>query len=206
MWIFWIWWIQWIFVRKIQFMFTFAPKQSQMVTYPTLLEKTIMSQIIALSDTEVGKVVLPNPYQLVDVATGEPVQFGKPPTVEDEILMLQYANKINDLMPKFIRQQSWTLENGKTYPMMVMERLYPLPIHHYPLKLREVMFRVFELEMKQLHIHNFVNGDFMRPTNYHTRNNLEWIFKNVTQTEDRLRLMDTGFSMRYSKQESEKFV
>jgi hypothetical protein len=177
-----------------------------MVTYPTLLEASIMSHIIALSDTEVGKVVLPNPYQMIDVATGKPVQWGKQPTVEDEILLLQYANSVNDLMPKFIRQEMWTLENGKTYPMMVMERLYPLPIHHFPLKLRQAMFRVFELEMKQLHLHNFVHGDFMRPTNYHTRNNLEWIFKNIVQTNDKLRLIDTGFSLRYSKEDGKPFV
>jgi hypothetical protein len=177
-----------------------------MVTYPTLLEASIFSHIIALSDAEVGKVILPNPYQWVDVATGKPVQLGKMPTLEDEIRLLQYANGINDLMPKFIRQETWTLENGKTHPMMVMERLYPLPIHHYPLKLRQAMFRVFELEMKELHINKFVHGDFMRPTNYHTRNNLEWIFKNVVQTETKLRLIDTGFSLCYSKNEREKFI
>ncbi len=176
-----------------------------MVTYP-ILEKSIFSLIIALSEEEVGKVILPNPYQWVDAATGEPVQFGKSPTLEDEIRLLQAANEINDLMPKFIRQQTWMLENGETYPMMVMERLYPLPIHHYPLKLRQAMFRVFELKIKQLHLHKFVHGDFMRPTNYHTRNNLEWIFKNVVQTEDRLRLIDTGFSLRYSKTDHEIFL
>jgi hypothetical protein len=177
-----------------------------MVTYPTLLEASIMSHIIALSDTEVGKVVLPNPYQWVDVATGKPVQWGEPPTVEHEIRLLQYANRINELMPKFIRQETWTLENGETYPMMVMERLYPLPIHHFPLNLRQAMFRVFELEMKQLHLHNFVHGDFMRPTNYHSRNNLEWIFKNIVQTNDKLRLIDTGFSLRYSEKDRKPFV
>ncbi|MEO0040985.1 MAG: hypothetical protein RL329_433 [Bacteroidota bacterium] len=176
-----------------------------MVTYPNLLEKSIFTLIIALSDTEVGKVILPNPYQWVDTATGEPVQMGKYPTLDAEIPLLQYANGVNDLMPQFIRQETWTLENGETHPMMVMERLYPLPIHHYPLKLRQAMFRVFELEMKELHLHEWVHGDFMRPTNYHTRNNLEWIFKNIVQTEGRLRLMDTGFSMRYSTKEHAHF-
>ncbi|MEN9609441.1 MAG: hypothetical protein RLZZ628_255 [Bacteroidota bacterium] len=179
-----------------------------MVTYPTFLEKSIFSMLVALSGTEVGKVVLPNSVEFIDVATGKPVTWLKPkPSLEDEIRMLQSANRINDLMPKFIRQQMWqSVDDGKAYPMLVMERLYPLPIHHFDLDIRQEMFLKFELQMKALHDNLFVHGDFMRPTNYRTRNNFEWMFKNIIQTQQGLRLIDTGFSLNYSPKDGKKFV
>lgn len=176
-----------------------------------ILKNTGNSIIVALSDTTIGKVVLPNPLTFVDLATGKPVKLGKDPTLEDEMATLIYANTINDLLPKFIQKQTWeeekTEENeeNKIHDMMVMERLYPLPIHHFDLSTRKIMFEEFETKIKELHDNDFVHGDFLRPTNYFTRNNREWMFANVIQTESRLRLIDTGFSKIQNKDNIREF-
>ena len=59
---------------------------------------------------------------------------------------------------------------------------------------RKVMLHDFETKMAELHARFFVHGDFCRPTSYHTRGNYAWMFKNIVQTEQGLRLIDTGFS------------
>jgi hypothetical protein len=173
-----------------------------------ILKNTGNSIIVALSDTTVGKVVLPNPLTFVDVATGKPVKLGKDPTLEDEMATLIYANTINDLLPQFIKKQTWEEEKeegNKIHDMMVMERLYSLPIHHFDLETRKIMFEDFETKIKELHDNNFVHGDFLRPTNYFTRNNKAWMFANVIQTETRLRLIDTGFSKIMNKDNIREF-
>lgn len=172
-----------------------------------ILEQSRNSVILALSDTEIGKVSLPITLVCTDVATGKPIDFfDGGPTLEDEIAALQYANKINDLMPKFIRKQTWQSENGKDYDMIVMERLYPLPYNHFDLPRREVMFADFEKKMKGLHDNLFVHADLMRPTNYYTRDDYDWMFKNIVQTENGLRLIDAGFGTICKRDNIELFV
>jgi tRNA A-37 threonylcarbamoyl transferase component Bud32 len=68
------------------------------------------------------------------------------------------------------------------------------------------MMQVFEQKMKELHDFQFVHGDFMRPTNYFTRGNREWMFGNILQTETGLRLIDAGFSKVYNKENAEEYV
>lgn len=166
-----------------------------MKNYPLILENNQNTLIIALSDTEIGKVALPSSLVMIDATTGKKVNFlNKQPSFKKEMDTLKYANTINELMPKFIRQAFWKMENGKKRAMLVMERLTPLPIHHFDLRTREIMMKIFELQIKQLHDNQFVHGDFMRPTNYYTRNNKEWMFQNIIQTETGLRLIDSGFS------------
>ena len=163
----------------------------------TIIEENQNAIVIALSDTEVGKVILPNNLVWVNAKTGKPVDlFGKEeePSFEKEIQALQYANTINNLFPTFIRNDEWQTEDGKTHNMIVMERLYILPAHHFDLETRKLMMSDFEVKIKELHDKFFVHGDFCRPTNYFTRGNFEWMFKNIVQTEKGLRLIDTGFS------------
>ncbi len=163
--------------------------------------------MVALSDTEIGKVVLPDQLVLVNAVTGEPVDFGgEKPSVAKEALALQYANSINDLMPRFVGKQTWQDEDGTAHDMLVMERLYPLPIHHFELPVRQEMMKLFEEKMKELHDNQFVHGDFMRPTNYFTRGNLEWMFNNIVQTESGLRLIDAGFAIICKRDNIEMFV
>ena len=175
--------------------------------YPQVLEESVNSIIIALSDTEIGKIILKSKFQWVDSETGKPVDFlNKSPTLEKEIKALQFANAINDLMPRFIRQQTWQTEDGANHDMMVMERLYPLPFNHFEVPIRTLMIELLDKQLKHLHDNNFVHGDLLRPTNYFTRGNKDWMLKNVVQTQDRLRLIDAGFSKIYSKDTSKEFV
>lgn len=168
----------------------FMPKSQQ------IIEHTSTTIIVALSDTEIGKVLLPNTFQFVGVNTGEVISnlFGTDPTLEGEIEALKYANAINDLMPTFIRKETWQADDHKEYDMIVMERLHPLPIHHFDVSVRRTMIECFEENLKQLHDHHFVHGDLIRPTNYFTRDDKEWMFRNIVQTESGLRLIDTGFA------------
>ena len=169
---------------------------------PTILEQNNCSIIIALSETELGKVTLPIPEIVWKNLAGEIVDIGyqgAEPTFEREVEALQKANTINALFPKFIRTDTWQTDDGKTHKMLVMERLYALPTHHFDLETRKMMMHDFETKMKELHDKYFVHGDFCRPTNYYTRNNYEWMFKNILQTEQGLRLIDTGFSKYLSR-------
>jgi hypothetical protein len=178
-----------------------------MIPNQQILERSTNSVIVAFSETEVGKANLPSPYVWVNGKTGKPVDFfNEKPSTDKEIEALKYANAINDLMPKFIRKQTWQDEDGKEYEMMVMERLYLLPIHHFDVPIRTIMMEIFEEKMKELHDGYFVHGDFMRPTNYYTRNNLAWMFNNIVQTSSGLRLIDAGFGMICKKDNTRDFV
>ncbi len=175
--------------------------------FPHILEHSSNTLIIALSPTEIGKVMLPNHLQFVDANTGEPVDFlNEQPTFEDEVAALIYANSINDLMPKFIRKDRWQTTEGKEHDMLVMERLYPLPIHHFDHAIRNEMMQQFEAKLKELHENHFVHGDLMRPTNFYTRGDQEWMFKNIVQTEEGLRLIDAGFGKILTRANIELFV
>jgi hypothetical protein len=172
-----------------------------------ILDESVNTLIVALSDTEIGKVMLPRTNQWVDAQTGEPVDLlGKQPTMDMEIKALQYANNINDLMPRFIRKQKWQDKDGKEHDMMVMERLYPLPYNHFDVPIRTLMIELLELKLKQLHDNNFVHGDLLRPTNYFTRGNKDWMLKNVMQTESSLRLIDAGFGKICGRDNIKEFV
>lgn len=178
-----------------------------MAQYPYIIEHSSSSTIVALSDTEVGKVMLPSNLRFVDAHTGKEVDFlNEMPKLENEAAALQYANSINGLMPAFIRLQSWQAQDGQTHDMMVMERLYPLPAHHFDVQVRMAMMQEFEKKMEQLHDNNFVHGDLMRPTNYFTRGNMEWMFGNIVQTESGLRLIDAGFGTICKKENIKLFV
>lgn len=163
---------------------------------PNILHQGSTSLVIALSETEVGKVLFPPTYKWVDANTHEPVDIlgDSEPTWEKELANLVYANTINDLLPKFIRRQIWTDENQKEHSMIVMERLYPLPHYHFAPEIRAEMLKTFKQKLEELHDKGFAHGDVMRPTTYFTRNNYQWMFGNVIQTTDGLRMIDTGFS------------
>ena len=172
-----------------------------------IIERHRHTIVLALSETEIGKVVIPNTLRLVGMETGEVLDLGADvPDLDEQIRLLQYANSVNDLMPKFIRKDSWTDEaDGKTHDMIVMERLYPLPIHHFDLATRALMLATFEQKLKELHSSNFIHGDFMRPTYFGNRGDDVWIFGNILQTEQGLRLIDTGFSRTYAPKREREF-
>jgi hypothetical protein len=159
-----------------------------------ILEHSSASLVVALSETEIGKILLPSPVVWVEAHTGKVVNFpGEMPTLESEVSALRFANAINDLLPKYIRTQPWQDEEGRDYTMLVMERLYPLPHHHFGLRVRRKMMERLEVQLKELHDGKFIHGDLVRPTNYFTRGDTDWMFRNIVQTETGLRLIDAGF-------------
>lgn len=160
-----------------------------------ILYQSPVTIIVALSEIEIGKILLRNPVRWVNAETGEPLELGTEPTLDDELVTLVMTNKVNDLLPKFIGKRKWThTKTGEEHEMIVMERLYPLPKNHFDKPIREQMIIDFEAKMKELHDNYFVHGDLMRPTRFWNRNDAEWIFGNILQTKDGLRLIDTGFS------------
>jgi hypothetical protein len=181
--------------------------EQKKVKYPKILEESANHIIVAVSDTEIGKILLPSPYTWVDTETGKPVDFmNERRTLDDEIKALRFANAINDVMPEFIRKDTWQAKDGKEHEMMVMERLYILPIHHFDLPTRTLMMAEFAEKMTKLHDNYFVHGDFMRPTNYFNRGDLAWIFNNIVQTNAGLRLIDAGFGTICKKDNIKQFV
>ena len=67
-----------------------------MEKYP-ILARGNNAIILEISSTEVGKVLLPNHYKLVDVNNGNEINI-EAPTLENEITSLQFCNKINNLL------------------------------------------------------------------------------------------------------------
>jgi tRNA A-37 threonylcarbamoyl transferase component Bud32 len=173
---------------------------------PYILEQNFARVLLAISPTEIGKVVLPSPFVTTSMTTGKVIEnpWNKP-TIENEIELLKYANKINGLMPKFIRQDTWKAADGTEHQMLVMERLYPLPLNHFDLPTREKMIGSFEMQVKNLHDANFVHGDLIRPANFINPGDVDWMLGNIMQTESGIRLLDSGFSKRYTSEDSELF-
>ena len=158
-----------------------------MIVHSQILESSTNHIMVALSETEIGKVILPNNLKFVSVNTGEELDFmNNDPTIDKEIVSLKYANSINDLMPKFIRKQNWYSEDKKEHEMMVMERLEILPLNHFDLQTRTIMMESLAEKMKELHDKMYVHGDFMRPTNFFNRGDKAWMFENIVQTKDSL--------------------
>ena len=162
-----------------------------------ILVQTSHSAIFILSDTEVGKVPIP-PNWVWTNQKGEVVNdpFGPSPTVDTQIHSMQYANSVNDLMVKFVRKDTY---QGKE--MLVMERLYPIPVDS--LTKAELAERVldFEIKMKELHEARFVHGDIRRP-----RWRAPECFDNIVLTKDGFRLIDTDFSIVMNRDNIEQFV
>ncbi|MCC5946349.1 MAG: hypothetical protein JJT94_15565 [Bernardetiaceae bacterium] len=172
-----------------------------------VLHESHASKIIALSKTEVGKIQKPSTIQWVNAITQEPVDcFDEyEPSLEKEITALIYANQVNNLLPKFLRKDQWVDEDGNYKDMIVMERIYPLTLYHFEISKRQEMIKIFKEKIKELHDNNFIHGDLVRPTHYYNRNDYQWIFGNIVQTENELRLLDTGFShVLYKELDAEK--
>jgi hypothetical protein len=174
---------------------------------PTILAQKPHTLIIALSETEVGKVNLFKIPKSEDSDKNVMLfKVNELPTLQREIEATQFANSINDLLPQFIRKDIWKAEDGKEHDMMVMERLYPLHTHHFDLETRNKMFDVFEEKMSKLHMGGFVHGDFCRPAILHKRRDYEWLFENIVQTTQGLRLLDPGFALYIGRDDVESFV
>ena len=70
-----------------------------------IISESYLSRIIALSDTEAGKIPQIKRFAFVNVATGkEDPMFNFEMDIDKEISRLVYANAINNLMVRFIRK------------------------------------------------------------------------------------------------------
>jgi serine/threonine protein kinase len=137
--------------------------------YPRTLSSGANNTVIALSETEVGKIF-----------TGDTRS-----DIGSESQKLQFANKINDLLVRFIRLD----ELNDEAEMLVMERLYPMDFRAYEYERRELWLDVFEDELRQLHKNGFVHRDIRRPSDMPGLT-----FDNIFLTPTGIRLIDVGIS------------
>jgi serine/threonine protein kinase len=136
---------------------------------PRTLSTGDNNTVIALSDTEVGKLF-----------------FGDTRSdIGSEAEKMKFANAVNGLVVKFVRLDEF--ENDSE--MLVMERLYPLDFRAYEQEKRLLWLDVFEDELAQLHRAGFVHRDLQRPSNMPGMS-----YDNIFLTPNGLRLIDVGIS------------
>jgi serine/threonine protein kinase len=137
--------------------------------YPRTLSSGANNTVIALSETEVGKIF-----------TGDTRS-----DIGSESVKLQFANIINGLVVRFVRLD----ELNEDTEILVMERLYPMDFRAYEYERRELWLDVFEDELHQLHKNGFVHRDLRRPSDMPGLT-----FDNIFLTSTGLRLIDVGIS------------
>ena len=137
--------------------------------YPRTLSAGANNTVIALSDTEVGKLF-----------TGDTRS-----DIGSEAQKMQFANTVNGLVVRFIRLDLFSMDSE----MLVMERLYPLDFRAYEYERRELLLEVFEDELRQLHRAGFVHRDLRRPSDMPGMT-----FDNIFLTQQGIRLIDVGIS------------
>jgi len=159
--------------------------------YPRTLSSGANNTVIALSETEAGKLF-----------TGDTRS-----DIGSEAEKMKFANTVNGLVVRFVRLD---MLNDDT-EMLVMERLYPMDFRAFEYEKRELWVEVFETELTQLHQAGFVHRDLRRPSDMPG-----FSFDNIFLTLQGLRLIDVGISAlrtqvgermfeRFVKQELEEF-
>lgn len=138
--------------------------------YSRKLSSGANNTVIVLSDTEVAKLFVGDTRSEIG-SEGEKMQF---------------ANKVNSLVAKFIRLDFNDTINAE---MLVMERIYPIDFRAYEVEIRERWLDVFEDELKALHKAGFVHRDLKRPSNIGGL-----AFDNILLNQSGLRLIDVGIS------------
>ena len=112
--------------------------------HPRTLSSGANNTVIALSDTEVGKIFTGNTRS----------------DIGSEAENMKFANGVNSLVVKFIRLD----ELGEEGEMLVMERLSPFDFRADEYEKRELLLDVLEDELVQLHQAGFVHRDLRRPS------------------------------------------
>ncbi|AKD56832.1 protein kinase family protein [Spirosoma radiotolerans] len=126
--------------------------------------------VIALSETEVAKIFRGDTRS----------------DIGSEAEKLKVANRINELMVRFIRLD---YDDEHSWDMLIMERLYPLDFRSLEISKRELLLDVFEDELRQLHQAGFVHRDVRQPSDQSGER-----YDNVFLTNQGLRLIDAGIS------------
>ena len=137
--------------------------------YPRTLSSGANNTVIALSETEAGKLFKEDTRS----------------DIGSEAEKMKFANSINDLVVKFIRLEVF----ADDAEMLVMERLFPYDFRAFEYEKRELFFDVFETELQQLHEAGFVHRDLRRPSDMPG-----FSFDNIFLTNTGLRLIDVGIS------------
>ena len=139
--------------------------------YPRQLSRGANNAVIALSETEAGKL------------------FGGDTRsdIGSEAEKMRFANAINHLVVQFHRLE---YNAALAADMLVMERLYPLDFRAYEVEMRELWLDVFTDELRALHAAGFVHRDLQRPANLPGER-----FDNILLTGQGLRLIDVGISV-----------
>jgi serine/threonine protein kinase len=137
--------------------------------YPGTLSTGDNNTVIALSETEVGKVF-----------TGDTRS-----DIGSEAEKMKFANSINSLIVGFIRLD----ELNEDTELLVIERLFPMDFRAYEFEKRELLLDVFEDELHGLHRGGFVHRDLRRPSDMPGER-----FDNIFLTSRGLRLIDVGVS------------
>lgn len=148
--------------------------------YPRQLSQGVNNAVIALSETEVGKIFSADTRS----------------DIGSEAEKMRYANDVNGLFVKFI-----SLENNAALAadMLVMERIYPLDYRAYEVEVRELWLDVFSEELRALHASGFVHRDLLRPSNIPGDR-----YDNILLSSQGLRLIDVGISV-LQRQVGDKF-
>ncbi len=137
--------------------------------YPGTLSIGDNNTVIALSETEVGKVFT------IDTRSD----------IGSEAEKMKFANSINSLIVGFIRLD----ELNEDTELLVMERLFPMDFRAYEFEKRELLLDVFEDELHGLHRGGFVHRDLRIPSDMPGER-----FDNIFLTNRGLRLIDVGVS------------
>ncbi|PSR09342.1 MAG: hypothetical protein DA408_17555 [Bacteroidetes bacterium] len=137
--------------------------------YPKTLSAGANNTVIALSETEAGKLFIEDTRS----------------DIGSEAEKMKFANTINGLVVKFIRLDLMPDDTE----VLVMERLFPLDFRAFEYEKRQLIFEVFENELRQLHAQGFVHRDIRRPSDMPG-----FSFDNIFLTPSGIRLIDVGIS------------
>lgn len=141
-----------------------------MKRYPRQLSSGANNIVIALNETEVAKIY----------------EGDTRSDIGSEAEKMKFANGINSLVAQFIRVD---FDEEKQWEMLVMERIYAMDYRSIEFEKRELIFSVFEDELKELHRAGFAHRDLARPSNMPGER-----YDNVLLTNTGLRLIDVGIS------------
>jgi serine/threonine protein kinase len=149
--------------------------------YPRKLSSGANNTVIVLSETEVAKLY-----------TGDTRS-----EIGSEAQKMQIANKVNNLVVKFLRLD---FDDSLNSEMLVMERIYPIDFRAFEVEIRQLWLDVFEDELKALHKYGFVHKDIKGLSNIGGL-----AFDNILLTNTGLRLIDVGISA-LREQEEKRFL
>ncbi len=137
--------------------------------YPRTLSSGANNTVIALTETEVGKLF-----------SGDTRS-----DIGSEAEKMKFANAVNSLVVRFIRLDELNADTE----MLVMERLFPMDFRAYEFEKRVLWLDLFEDELQQLHEAGFAHRDLRRPSDMPGLS-----FDNIFLTATGLRLIDVGIS------------